>query len=279
MVKKFSLILLLFIAFLDNTATSSVNTIAKVNDEIITSFDFNERVKLFSILNNLPASYSPEVKKEILDTLINDKLYLIAAKTNKINISDSDIKERVAKIINEYPELKSNIKALKSYITANITWINLIQKKFINKIIVQPSEIIEEIKNQKKDIKYSFRQAVIDTNLFENELKEKILSVKNCEQLDPILKSFFLSPSIAIILPINEIREEVKHLFNNASLNKTQAIVIGNSIQIINICKIITTNYSEEEARQVIFENKLQKYADEYLKTIKSEAIIEVFNN
>jgi hypothetical protein len=283
MVKKFSLIVsLLLVSFINcfyNFAQASISTIAKVNDEMITSYDFKERVKLFSVLNGLPESSATEMKKEILDTLINDKLYLIAAKASKVKYSEKEVSKKANKIIAEHPELKNHTKALKSYIAANIAWISTIQQKFMAKINVTPSEIASEKKNHKKDAKYYFKQAVIPIDLFKGDVKEQILSITNCMQLDPLLQKFNLDPAASLTLASHEIREEAKSLFNVASLNKAQATLVENAVQVISICKIITTNFLDDEAKERIFESKLHTLSEQYLKTLREDAIIEIYNN
>jgi peptidyl-prolyl cis-trans isomerase SurA len=121
---------------------SVVKATAIVNGDVITQTDIDQRVALLAIANGgqIPSDELQRLREQVLRNLIDETLEIQAAKTEKIDVKQSDIDktvQRVAAGIKKTPDQLagylqgngSNIKSLRRQIEGEIAWQRLQRAK------------------------------------------------------------------------------------------------------------------------------------------------------
>ncbi|HEY0630292.1 MAG TPA: peptidylprolyl isomerase, partial [Sphingomicrobium sp.] len=133
---------------------SVVKATAIVNGEIITQTDIEQRLALLAIANNapIPANEMERLRQQVLSNLIDETLQIQAARSEEIEITDSDIDktvERVAGNVKQTPAqmaeyLKSrgsSIRSIRRQIQGEIAWRRLQSKKIESTVSVGDEEV------------------------------------------------------------------------------------------------------------------------------------------
>ena len=86
---------ILLVAVICGTMTAQTlvdRIVAVVDKEIITKSELDEQVRLISLQNNLDAS-KPELRQQVLDAMITDKLILAQAAIDSIEVTDNEVSQ------------------------------------------------------------------------------------------------------------------------------------------------------------------------------------------
>jgi peptidyl-prolyl cis-trans isomerase SurA len=137
-------------------STNSFKIVLVVNDQIITNFEIDQRMVMLQTFGAKSMS-----KKEIIDLLINERLFTHSAieldvlpSKNEINKSFDDFAKRgnLSKedLLAYLSSRNVSKETLLSYISSGLTSRKVIQKKFVNNMIISNADIALEIANQKK---------------------------------------------------------------------------------------------------------------------------------
>jgi len=218
----FSILFLFFIIITtvfaqnNNDEVDIISIVAIVNDEPITLADLVKRLDLITLTSNLPNN--PKTRKtlsvQIIQTLINEKLYSQESKKLNIRVTESEILNRISLL-----EKKNNIPAetlmntllqngisketFYDQIKAKILWDKISNLIIKPKITINDNEITNELNivlsnEGKNEYKYSeiflnfsqirLKQNIIDTA---NEIKKQI----NTENFSQIAKQMSQSSS------------------------------------------------------------------------------------
>ena len=133
---------------------SVVKATAIVNGDVITQSDIEQRLQLLAIANG--GQIAPEerqrLSEQVLRNLIDETLQIQAAKTEKIEIKQSDIDktiQRVAENVKRTPAQLaaflesngSNIKSLRRQVEGEIAWQRLQRAKIENGVTVGDDEV------------------------------------------------------------------------------------------------------------------------------------------
>ena len=278
--KNFLLILFLFFSFNSVKAIES-KIIHTVGDEIITNIDIKKEFRYLVALNN---SLKELNKEKILNisnqSIIREKIKKIEVKKNFKEIRlNEDYFELLLKNIYSRLNLKSKdefeiylknydlkINDIKTKITIDALWNELIIQKYRSKIKINKDEI------RKKILKSSKIQSK------EYQLSEIIFEVQNKEEIEKkyneIIKSineigfensaatYSFSPSAKIGGDIgwineNSLNNNIKKKINNLQIGEiTKPIILSNGLLIL---KLINTKNSETT---IDIEIKLKKAID-----------------
>jgi peptidyl-prolyl cis-trans isomerase SurA len=137
-----------------NAMPSVVKATAIVNGDIITQTDIQQRLALLAIANGgqIPPEERQRLGEQVLRNLIDETLEIQAAKTEKIDIKQSDIDktvQRVAANVKQSPDQLasyldtngSNIKSLRRQIEGEIAWQRLQRAKIESGVSVGDDEV------------------------------------------------------------------------------------------------------------------------------------------
>lgn len=133
---------------------SVVKATAIVNGDVITQTDINQRLALLVIANGgqIPTDELDRLRQQVLRNLIDETLQIQAAKTEKIEIKQSDIDKtvsRVASNVKQSPEQLetflaangSSIRSLRRQIEGEIAWQRLQRQKIESGVSVGDDEV------------------------------------------------------------------------------------------------------------------------------------------
>jgi len=137
-----------------NAMPSVVKATAIVNGDVITQTDVHQRLALLAIANGgqIPAEEVQRLSEQVLRNLIDETLQIQAAKTEKIDIKQSDVDktvQRVAQNVKKSPDQLaafldangSSIKSLRRQIEGEIAWQRLQRAKIESGVSVGDDEV------------------------------------------------------------------------------------------------------------------------------------------
>lgn len=133
---------------------SVIKATAIVNGDVVTQTDIDQRLALLVIANGgqIPADEVQRLREQVLRNLIDETLQIQAAKTEKIDVKQSDIDktvQRVAAGVKKTPDQLaamleangSNIKSLRRQIEGEIAWQRLQRAKIESGVSVGDDEV------------------------------------------------------------------------------------------------------------------------------------------
>ena len=137
-----------------NAMPSVVKATAIVNGDVITQTDVEQRLALMAIANGgqIPPEERQRLSEQVLRNLIDETLEIQAAKTEKIDIKQSDVDktvQRVADNVKKTPAQlatfldanNSSIKSLRRQIEGEIAWQRLQRSKIESGVSVGDDEV------------------------------------------------------------------------------------------------------------------------------------------
>ena len=292
---------IILLSFLVNNAKSiEVNIIHNIEDEIITNIDIKNEFKYLVALNNSLRELDKEkilsisnesiirekiktieVKKKFKEVKINKDYYEHLLKNIYIRLNLKSINE--LEIYLEDYDLK--ISDIKSKITIDALWNELIIKKYNSNITIDEAEIKKEIlKNNKiQSKKYQLSEIIFEvTNKEEIEKKYNKIT-KSIKEIgfenSAALYSFSDTSKIGGDIGwINEssLNKNIKENINKLRMGEiTQPIILSNGVlilKLINIENLETTIDVENELKKAInYERnrQLNQYSKIYYNKIK----------
>ena len=132
-----------------NAEEKNYKIIKLVNDQIITNYDLEQRLKLFSVLNNIAIDQEniDEYGRQMLSLMVDEKLQLEQIISYKIFIKDSEVNDYIDRAyLNKDKDMEGllidlknknvDIKILKETIKIRLGWYNL-----SNRLYFRDSEI------------------------------------------------------------------------------------------------------------------------------------------
>ena len=148
----------LFSAFLLLASPLHAETVARivavVNNQIITSSEFQDRLNLVLTASTLPnnADTKQKLGPQILRNLIEEQLRLQEATKQKITVDDKEVAAGFAQIAqqnnmqpeqfqNELRRAGVNDKTLHDQVRAQVAWSKLLRERVVPKVQVNPPEV------------------------------------------------------------------------------------------------------------------------------------------
>ncbi|NCP11263.1 MAG: peptidylprolyl isomerase [Sphingomonadales bacterium] len=107
------------VTLFDNAQSNVYRPTARVNGEVITQTDVDQRAALLKIANNL-TKLSPEeekqLKTQVFSQLVDEKLQLQEARANDVTVSDEEVLQRFGQVARQFGMQPDEFSA---YLTAN----------------------------------------------------------------------------------------------------------------------------------------------------------------
>ena len=155
---RYFLIVIFMISSVIQTSVSyEIKIVAKVNNEIITSIDLENRLKMALELSNLPNNneIKEKLKPRVLDSLINETLKIQEANRLGVFVSNQEVNNQLNRL-EERLKIKKN-SLLKNYkqkdipeitiinqIRSQLLWQKIIFNVIAKNVIVPEEKILEE---------------------------------------------------------------------------------------------------------------------------------------
>lgn len=275
-------------------STNSFKVVAEVNDQIITNFEIDQRIKMLQTFGAKSIS-----KQDIMNSLINERLYTYSAIELEVLPNQSEIDKGLddfakrgnlsKKDLLAYLESRNISKeTLIAYITSGLTQRKVIQKKFVNNIIISQSDIASAIDTENllsksnsniiEYIKLSFNDNISDKkkNKFYNSINKM---VDNCLDLQSEAKRYDDINLFIHKKKKNELQKDILDKLNDLDIYETKIILNSNNE---NYLLMLCSRNSEiddntlETVKNKIFNTRINKIGNAYIQELKGEAFINI---
>ena len=293
---KIIIVISLFVSPFTSVAqsTNTFNVAVEVNDQIITNYEISQRIKMLETFGAKSVS-----KKQVINSLINERLFTYSATELEALPNDSEIDKGLDDFAKRGNLNKKDLLAyldsrnvsqetLIAYITAGLTQRKVIQKKFVNNIIISQSDVESAIdtenvlsKSNSKIIEYI---ELTFSNLLSNKKILKQLStinkmVDNCFDLQSEAKDYENINLKIHKKKKNNLQKNVLDELNNLDIYETKLLKNSNDV---NYLLMLCSRNSEmdvdtiETLRNKIFNSRVNKIGNAYIQELKGEAFIDI---
>jgi len=275
-------------------STNTFNVAVEVNDQIITNYEISQRIIMLETFGAKSVS-----KKEVINSLINERLFTYSAIELEALPNDSEIDKGLDDFAKRGNLNKKDLLAyldsrnvsqetLIAYITAGLTQRKVIQKKFVNNIIISQGDIASAIdtenvlsKSNSNVIEYielTFSNLISD----KKSLKQLITinkMVDNCLDLQSEAKNYENINLEIHKKKTNNLQKDVLGKLNNLDIYETKLLKNSNNINYLLMLCSRNSEMNEdtiETLRNKIFNSRINKIGNAYIQELKGEAFINI---
>ena len=293
---KIIIVISLFLSPFTPIAQSSntFNVAVEVNDQIITNYEISQRIKMLETFGAKSVS-----KKEVINSLINERLYTYSAIELEALPDNSEIDKGLDDFAKRGNLNKKDLLAyldsrnvsqetLIAYITAGLTQRKVIQKKFVNNIIISQGDVASAIDTE--NVLSKSNSNVIEyieltfSNLVSDKKSLKQLStinkmVDNCLDLQSEAKDYENINLEIHKKKTNDLQKEVLDILNNLDIYETKLLKNSNNINYLLMLCSRNSKMDEdtiETLRNKIFNSRINKIGNAYIQELKGEAFIDI---
>jgi len=275
-------------------STNTFKVAVEVNDQIITNYEISQRIKMLEIFGAKSVS-----KKEVINSLINERLYTYSANELGALPNNSEIDKGLDDFAKRGNLNKKDLLAyldtrnvsqetLLAYITSGLTQRKVIQKKFVNNIIISQSDVASAIDLEGLLSKDNFNIVeyieIKFLNLLSDEKSLKYLNtinkmVDNCLDLQSEVKKYENISLTVHKKRRNDLQKNILNELNNLDINETKVV---KNLKNENYLLMLCSRNSEmdkntiETLRNKIFNNRINKIGKAYIQKLKGEAFVDI---
>ena len=275
-------------------STNTFNVAVEVNDQIITNYEISQRIKMLETFGAKSVS-----KRKVINSLINERLYTYSAIELEALPNNSEIDKGLddfakrgnlnTKDLLAYLESRNvSQDTLIAYITAGLTQRKVIQKKFVNNIIISQSDVASAIDTE--NVLSKSNSNVIEyieltfLNLVSDKKSLKQLSTinkmaDNCLDLQSEAKDVENINLKVHKKKKNDLKNEILDKLNNLDIYETKLFKNSNNINyLLMLCSRNSEMDEEtiETLRKKIFNSRINKIGNAYIQELKGEAFIDI---
>ena len=275
-------------------STNTFKVAVEVNDQIITNYEISQRIKMLETFGAKSVS-----KKEVINSLINERLYTYSATEIEALPDNSEIDKGLDDFAKRGNLNKKDLLAyldsrnvsqetLIAYITAGLTQRKVIQKKFVNNIIISQGDVASAIDTE--NVLSKSNSNVIEyieltfSNLVSDKKSLKQLStinkmVDNCLDLQSEAKDYENINLEIHKKKINDLQKDVLDKLNNLDIYETKLLKNSNNINYLLMLCSRNSEMDEdtiETLRNKIFNSRINKIGNAYIQELKGEAFIDI---
>ena len=274
--------------------SNTFNVAVEVNDQIITNYEISQRIKMLETFGAKSVS-----KKEVINSLINERLYTYSAIELETLPDNSEIDKGLDDFAKRGNLNKKDLLAyldsrnisqetLIAYITSGLTQRKVIQKKFVNNIIISQGDVASAI--DKENVLSKSNSNVIEyielkfSNLVSNKKSLKQLStinkmVDNCLDLQSEAKDYENIDLKIHKKKKNDLQKDVLDKLNILDIYETKLSKNSNNINYLLMLCSRNSEMDEdtiETLRNKIFNSRINKIGNAYIQELKGEAFIDI---
>jgi peptidyl-prolyl cis-trans isomerase SurA len=294
----------IFLHFSVAQAIEQDKILAIVGGEIITSHDLENRIELVKVSGqlNLPLNEIANLKPQILQKLIDEKLIEQEAKKLDLQVNDEEIKVAIAHLESqnnlasgEFDQfLKMNHlskEAADNQIRLSILWGKVINTRIRPKLVVSEKEMEEMlgvVVPENMEVTYKQLELPLSENP-ETSTEEKLLDdltvlrskVKNCNDFDVQAKKINAKwvPDV-ITVPIQRLHNELHDMVKTLPIGKASKVIkTANAFNMIVVCKRDYRGLNKEEKEEVkemIIQKKIMLQSSYFLQDLRNKTFIEI---
>ena len=298
--------IILFFFQLNLYAKKSLNIIAKIDNELITSYDVKNKIITTLVLSKkeLNQENINSLKKIALENLIINRLKKIELNKYDIKRNDRQINAYLNSISsNNIPSLEKSFeingldfKAYKNELDIEFKWRNLIFNKYSNKINIDPDDLIQQlpkkIEQQESSIEFNLSEIEIlssDPNLEKEIIPQILEEIKQTGFENAVLKFSIASSSSNQgnlgWINSNSLSEDLLEIIEKLEVGEvTKPIKKNDKIIFFKLIdkKIISTSSKDiENLKKELIEQKKNElfrlYSSSFLSKLRNSKLIEYY--
>ncbi len=287
-------------------AKKSLNIIAKIDNELITSYDVKNKIITTLVLSKkeLNQENINSLKKIALENLIINRLKKIELNKYDIKSNDRQINAYLNSISsNDIPSLEKSFeingldfKAYKNELDIEFKWRNLIFNKYSNKINIDPDDLIQQlpkkIEQQESSIEFNLSEIEIlssDPNLEKEIIPQILEEIKQTGFENAVLKFSIASSSSNQgnlgWINSNSLSEDLLKIIEKLKVGEiTKPIKKNDKIIFFKLIdkKIISASSKDiENLKKELIEQKKNElfrlYSSSFLSKLRNSKLIEYY--
>ncbi len=299
-----SIITFIFIFFFNFSANAKeLKIVAVVGNKIITNYDIEQRINLVYLnsKNLFGKKKSKIVKGQIREILINEKLQTLSALSLGLEIDERKINKAFANLANQnnlflndfidFLKRKNIVAAsLKNQIRSSLYWQSIIVNKIRPQIIISDLEVAEYLDSIGKKGNFEYKINILKFPITSNEEKEELYNfaeelyqkiIRKKIKFSKINKEFGTNGKNTPWLLYKDIEDSLKEellKLDKGGLSKPiktdDAIYLFKLIDKKALVKS-KNNLKKDKIRQKLFLQKIEIRAENYLRNIRQQYLIE----
>ena len=275
-------------------STNTFKVAVEVNDQIITNYEISQRIKMLETFGAKSVS-----KKQVINSLINERLFTYSAIELEALPDNSEIDKGLDNFVKKGNLNKKDLLAyldsrnisqetLIAYITAGLTQRKVIQKKFVNNIIISQGDVASAIDTE--NVLSKSNSNVIEyieltfSNLVSDKKSLKQLStinkmLDNCLDLQSEAKGYENINLEIHKKKTNDLQKDILNKLNNLDIYETKLLKNSNNINYLLMLCSRNSEMDEdtiETLRNKIFNSRINKIGNAYIQELKGEAFINI---
>jgi len=273
--------------------------VAIVNNAVITQKDLNDFIHFMRI--QLSKEYSAsqvekkvqDMKKDLLDRLIEDRLILQEAKKDNVNIDEGRVKAKVNEIKKRYQteaEFQEDLAKqglvqadIESKIREQLLMYNIIDQKIRNKILIRPDEVTEFYNKNMGDFR-SPEERELEIIKLENEDLAKSFSynLKTGQKLADLATRYPIKVDKLTVTKRGELRKEIEDVvFKLLIGDVSEPLKVDDQYYVFKLDNLSSSRQlplSEVQDRihTYLFNKKMQEKLSDWLDELKGQSYIKV---
>lgn len=143
-------------------ANEVIRIAAIVNNEIISAFDLQNRVRLIAATSNLPdrPDILQRLEQQVLRAMIDEKLQVQEAERFNVRVSQSELNSTIANLERQNNMQRGELieflkskgvdrSALENQLYARLAWLKLVNRKLMREVTVGQDEVRDELQRLK----------------------------------------------------------------------------------------------------------------------------------
>lgn len=299
MVKKYifnTVAAMLFVFPASNGEAQEISrVIAKVNNEVITSKDFEEYLEAFLYRLSLEQknSFSDEesIRKETLNKMIEDKLILAQAKKDKIDIPHPMIEDKFDKIVSAYSSLEEfekslmekglTITALKEKIKEQYLCRQIVDIYVESKVTVAPKEISQYYQEHLDDFSLPRRYVIWIAKSQDYDYIKKIGRLIDTDGVEKA-QAQYAGVLLRMESPENELRAEIADVLlqirqGDYFIRNIEGLAYLVFFEGITAGQVFPLEDMKEKIYSKLRDDKMRINFAEWIEKLKSKALVEVY--
>lgn len=310
---KFLFTLLIIIFFKFNYSYSTINNkiVAKVGNEIVTSFELENKIRTILFLSNrqIDQVNINKVKKKAISDLINKKLkkeeidrYGILIEENRVSSYLTDISSKLKMDKEDFIKIMKrndiSFDLYKEEIKIDLAWQSLIYELNKNSLSVDEKQIIQElneiIKNKKDLEEYELAEIVVD-KIYDSNQESILIEISDYISqfnFEEAALKYSISSSASDggnigWVSSSSLSNQLKNVLNKLSLGETSSPIINVDqiifIKLLNKRKTkANLNLEAEQIKNSLINKRknelLNLYSNNQLSKKRNNTIIKFYN-
>ena len=282
----------------------SLKIVATVNDEIISSTDFQNQLKLFLLTTKIPFNEHTQnmILERVLNSAIDEKIKLQSAEKNDIQVTDKEVSGSISLFEknNKIPEgqMKSILReagisyeTFRNQAKADLAWSRLVRRKMMGNSLTQ-TEINKAMEDAKKDLttpKYFISEIFIKKEHSKN-IQDLVDNLRKDPRFELYAMQFSESPTASSGGKLGWVNYGKLNVPIETALNSLKEGEISDPIAyadgyfIFKLDKVFDPKKDKpqmptrEEIINYLQNQRMEETSRQYLAELRTQAVIDIRN-